>query len=273
MSIFEKIPLKKEGGLRLNGKIKNGSEDIPLITIITSVLNGAKTIETSIKSVINQTYPNIEYIVIDAVSKDKTINILEENSSYIDYWISEPDKGIYDAWNKGLALASGEWVLFLGADDFLKPTALTMMIDCANTSNEKLEYISGKAELIKEGRIIQTIGLPWSWKKFKKYCCTAQAGALHHKSLYERLGGYDTTYKSSGDYEFLLRAGKELKTGYVNNVTISMSIGGISNSSLLPIWETYNAIKKHSNINSFISSMGLIKSLMSWTAKRLLGLT
>ena len=273
MSVSKKIPPKKEGGLRLNGKFKSGSEHSPLITIITSVLNGAKTIESSIKSVIDQTYPNIEYIVIDAVSKDRTIDILEENSSCIDYWISEPDKGIYDAWNKGVALASGEWVLFLGADDFLKPTALSLMIDCANTSNEKLEYISGKAELIKEGRVIQTVGLPWSWKKFKKYCCTAQVGALHNKLLYERLGGYDTTYKSSGDYEFLLRAGKELKAAYVDKVTISMSLGGISNSSLLPIWETYYAIKKHSTINPFISFMGLIKSLLSWKVKRLLGLT
>ena len=91
--------------------------------------------------------------------------------------------------------------------------------------------------------------------------------------MYERLGGYDTTYKSSGDYEFLLRAGKELKAGYVDKVTISMSLGGISNSSLLPIWETYYAIKKHSTINPFISFMGLIKSLLSWKVKRLLGLT
>lgn len=273
MNMLKKTVSKKEGGLRLNGKFKSGSEDKPLISIISSVLNGSNTIEISIQSVINQTYSNIEYIIIDAVSQDGTIDILEKNSCSIDYWISEPDKGIYDAWNKGLNLASGDWVLFLGADDFLKPTALSMMIDCVNTSNEKLEYISGKAELIKEGRIIQTVGLAWSWKKFKKYCCTAQAGALHNKLLYERLGCYDETYKSSGDYEFLLRAGKELKTGYVDQVTISMSIGGISNSSLLPIWETYHAIKKHSDINIFISFTGLIKSLISWKVKRLLGLT
>ena len=273
MSSVKNITSKIEGGHRLNGKFKSGSVNKPLISIITSVFNGAKTIEISIKSVIDQTYPNIEYIIIDALSIDGTINILEKNSCSIDYWVSEPDNGIYDAWNKGLNLASGEWVLFLGSDDFLKPDALTKMVNCANTSSEKLEYISGKAELLKEGKVKRTIGLPWSWKKFRLYCCTAQAGALHNKALYKRLGNYDTTYKSSGDYEFLLRAGKELKAGYVDEVTILMSIGGISNSSLLPIWETYYAIKKHSDINIFVSFIRLIKTLISWKVKRMLDIT
>jgi glycosyltransferase involved in cell wall biosynthesis len=106
---------KLEGGLRLKGKSKKK----PLITIITVVRNGEKTIKRAIESVVNQTYKNIEYIIIDGNSTDKTLNIIKKYNSKIDYWMSEPDKGIYDAMNKGVLLARGEYIQFLNADDYL----------------------------------------------------------------------------------------------------------------------------------------------------------
>jgi len=95
------------------------SQTYPLITIITVVYNGEKYLEETIKSVINQTYPNVEYIIIDGGSTDGTLDIIKKYEDYIDYWVSEKDKGIYDAMNKGILVSNGKYLLFLNADDFL----------------------------------------------------------------------------------------------------------------------------------------------------------
>ena len=95
----------------MNNKIK--------ISIITVSYDAAKTIEQTIYSVINQTYDNIEYIIIDGGSTDRTVDIIKKNENEIAYWVSESDKGIYDAMNKGIDVATGDYIYFLGADDWL----------------------------------------------------------------------------------------------------------------------------------------------------------
>ncbi len=103
---------------------------LPLITVITVVYNGAKYLEDTIKSVINQTYPNVEYIIIDGGSTDGTIDIIKKYEDYIDYWVSEPDRGIYDAMNKGWSLANDDSrILFLGAGDMVKSFPLTKELE------------------------------------------------------------------------------------------------------------------------------------------------
>ena len=105
---------KTEGGKRFR-RIREKLNGPPLVSIITVVYNGHRTLEETIQSVVNQNYPNIEYLIIDGGSTDGTMEILKKYDDTIDYWISEPDKGVYHAMNKGIEIAQGEWLYFLGS--------------------------------------------------------------------------------------------------------------------------------------------------------------
>jgi len=107
------------GGLRTKGLIKQTKEGLPLITVVTVVRNGEKTIKETMMSVTGQTYGNIEYIIVDGGSLDGTIETIRRHEKWIDYWVSETDSGIYDAMNKAMNLATGDWIYFLGSDDVL----------------------------------------------------------------------------------------------------------------------------------------------------------
>ncbi|KAB7892672.1 glycosyltransferase family 2 protein [Poseidonibacter ostreae] len=108
---------KGEGGLRTKGYFKKSHKNKPLISIITVVYNGEEYLEETIQSVIDQNYENIEYIIIDGSSNDRTIDIIKKYEDMVDYWVSEKDCGIYDAMNKGLDLISGDWTNFMNAGD------------------------------------------------------------------------------------------------------------------------------------------------------------
>lgn len=205
----------------------------PRITVITSVLNGGKYLEDTIISIIKQSYKNIEYIIIDGGSSDNTVSIIEKYTKNISYWISEPDYGIYDAWNKGLKVATGDWIAFLGSDDVYLENAVSDYVDIINSSSiENLEFISSKVSLVdNQLNVKRVIGKSWNWKDFKKYMNVVHVGSMHSKRLFQRLGEYNhLEYKIVGDYEFLLRAGKHLNAAYLDDITVLMRIGGISNS-------------------------------------------
>lgn len=116
---------KGQGGLRTQGYFKRTSTGLPLITLVTVVYNGERFLEKTLLSVINQTYANVEYIIIDGGSTDGTLGIISQYAHAIDYWVSEKDNGIYDAMNKGVRLSLGEWICFMNAGDvFYSSTTL-----------------------------------------------------------------------------------------------------------------------------------------------------
>ena len=138
---------KGEGGLRTKGYFKKSFDDKPLISIITVVFNGEKYLEETIQSVINQTYSNVEYIIIDGGSSDGTLDIIKKYEERIDYWVSEKDRGIYDAMNKGIDVASGKWLNFMnGGDEFYDNKVIENIFK--NCSYEDEYVIHGKVALI-----------------------------------------------------------------------------------------------------------------------------
>lgn len=233
-----------EGGLRLAGDTaKSHSPTEPLVSVITVVLNGVGSIEQAIESVRRQTYPNVEYIVIDGGSTDGTLELLRKYDHAIDYWCSEPDQGIYDAWNKGLLISRGSWIGFLGADDSYRENAIQQYVrKIQESSNTPLEYVSSKAEfIVPELGVKRVIGTAWNWKTFRKYMNAVHVGSLHHRSLFEKYGNFDKTYKICGDYELLLRAGDRLKADYVDATTVTIRGGGVSNRSFKVFEESRRA--------------------------------
>lgn len=213
------------------------------ITIITASFNSEKFIEESINSVVSQIGSDDEYIIIDGGSKDGTIDIIKKYEKSITYWKSEKDEGIYDAWNKGLKQATGDWIMFIGSDDFLKPNAIKLykeFID-KHVLNDCL-YISSKMELIDENKkFIRILGWPWSWEVFKRINNISHPASLHSSELFRKHGIYDTNYKICGDYELLLRPKETLNAMFMDDTTVQMTYGGVS-SNPKSLKESFKAV-------------------------------
>ncbi len=208
--------------------------NVPLVSIVTATYNAQSTLARCINSILSQTYPNIEYIIIDGGSTDDTINIIKEYENRLVYWTSEQDDGVYDAWNKGLKIAKGDWICFVGADDELYPKHTETYMNFILLANQKYDYITSKVDVINaKGEIFRTIGNPHSWKRFKQRMCCMHVGSMHSADYFKRFGNFNTNYKIVGDYEILLRAKDQLKVGFIDQSTVKMQSGGLSDSSKL----------------------------------------
>jgi len=207
----------------------------PVLTIITASLNSAKTIKSTIQSVLNQNISNYEYLIIDGNSKDSTVEIIRsfENQfsekGIVFKWISEKDSGIYDAWNKGVKMANGHWITFLGSDDIFLPDTLSEMVDHA-FENNNCDFITGKARIMRGSIVEREFGEPWKWNTFKKEMKILHAGGWHNTNYFKTYGFFDTSYRIAGDYELLLRAGKHLKVLFINTFIVEMGGDGISST-------------------------------------------
>lgn len=226
----------------------------PSITIIIATFNAEKTLEKCIDSFINQTYINKQLIIIDGASTDTTLSIIKANQSHINFYLSESDTGIYSAWNKALMHATGDWVCFLGADDYLYNERVLEEIsaELATRLPADTRIVYGQVLLIDMlGNAIFTVGESWqkSGKLFNKLMSIPHPGTMHHKSLFDEYGYFDESFKIAGDYEFLLRELKNAQAHFMPNViSVCMQIGGVSSNPLNAIKqlnEVRRAQKKH----------------------------
>jgi putative colanic acid biosynthesis glycosyltransferase len=174
------LPEIQSGGRRSRGEVKASREHLPLISIITPVYNTIGEIEQVVEEVQRQTYPNLEHIIIDGGSCDGTVDFLIKRSGDIDYWISEPDAGIYDAMNKGIDAAGGEWLYFLGADDsFYRPDTLAEIFQTRPIPAD-VRLLLGKV-IYSDGRVFRS---RFDRKLYYKNC-------MHHQSVFYRRCVFD----------------------------------------------------------------------------------
>ena len=204
-----------------------GHDERPLVSIITTTFNAAHTLRACIDSVQAQDYPNLEHIIVDGASTDGSIALLSSYTATNIHWRSEPDAGIFDAWNKGLARARGEWIAFVGADDVLLPAAVSAYMQLAAANPEAL-YLSSQVQWVGPRGATRIIGRSWSWPRFQRYMCTAHVGSMHHRQLFAQYGQYDSSLIIVADYELLLRPGKHLRAAFLPQVTVRMQGGGNS---------------------------------------------
>lgn len=250
----------------------------PIVTIIIAVFNGAKTLQQCIDSVAQQTYPNKELIIIDGGSKDGTVDLLKANQGKITYWVSEPDHGIYNAWNKGLAQAQGEWLCFLGADDyFLNAQVLERLAVQLNKLPPDIRVAYGQIMIVNtEGADLYPLGEPWEKIKgrFKQVMCIPHPGAMHRRSLFEQHGQFDESFHIAGDYELLLRELKAADAFFLPDIiTVAMRQGGISSTpanSLVQLREVRRAQRMHGQYFPgrfwLMAMMRVYMRLLLWSA-------
>lgn len=225
------------------------------ITIITVTYNSANTLQSTIDSIGQQTArENIEYIVIDGGSNDGTQEIIKANAQNISKWISEPDKGIYDAMNKGFNLATGDWIGYLHADDVL---ASKNTIEQVLVSIDHVDYnvLYGNLNYVKADNLNHTIR---HWKSQIYHSKLLKQGWMPphptlyvKKELFTELKGFDTSFKIAADYDFILRlfSHRDTKPFFLDQLIVKMRIGGASNKSISNIIqkskEDYRALKKN----------------------------
>jgi Glycosyl transferase family 2 len=226
----------------------------PLISIVVAAYNGAATLQQCINSVALQSYPHKELIIIDGGSTDGTAELLKTNQQLITYWSSEPDQGIYHAWNKALPRACGEWICFLGADDhFWDEHVLTKMAEELAKLPAEIRVAYGQIMLLNGGgERLYAVGKPWEGLKqlFLKSMCIPHPGMMHRRSLFAQHGGFDESFRIAGDYELLLRELKTADAAFIPNlVTVGMRQGKGESShpaaTLRVLQETRRAQRMH----------------------------
>ena len=222
------------------------------ISIITISFNAKTTIEKTLQSVANQSYNNIEHIIIDGGSKDNTLEICN-SFQHISKIISEPDDGVYDAFNKGLKLANGDVVGFLNADDvFYNENSVKEIADAF--LNNETDIVYGNLDYVnQDGKIIRNwISKPYEKGLVKKAWMPAHPTFYCKKEIYALIGVYNDSFKIGGDFELCLRflEVNKVPSFYLNKKLVKMLVGGISNSDLKSKWTIYKEELRAFKINN-----------------------
>jgi glycosyltransferase involved in cell wall biosynthesis len=232
------------------------------ISIITATYNSAATVAGTLESVAAQTHANIEHICVDGLSKDNTVDIIK-SFPHVAKWVSEKDKGLYDAINKGIALATGDVVGVLNSDDFF-PTPDVMAAVAAEFERANTDMVYGDIAFVKPGNLEKIIRLYSSAKfkprKFAYGYMPAHPSCYIKKSCYGQYGLYQHDYKIAADYELLMRMmfTHKISSSYLNKIFVYMRTGGVSNQTLKSRYTLNKEIVRACKENGVNTNMALL---------------
>lgn len=200
------------------------------ISIVTISRNSSEFIGDTLKSVLNQTYPNIEYIVIDGASTDNTVEIIKSHQSGITKWISEPDKGIADAFNKGYTLTTGDYIMFLNSDDALASPDVVSKIVGEISKNNLPQLIYGNYDVLNRmtAEVLYHGEVDFNPDKVKFGQVLPQPALFVHRSYFDKYGIFDTRFKIAMDYEWLLRGILKERVVHLPWLVTLIRDGGVS---------------------------------------------
>ena len=239
------------------------------ISIITATFNSAKTLKDTFDSVLRQDYKDIEYIVVDGMSKDNTVDIIKEYEPLFEgkmHWISEKDKGLYDAMNKGIAMATGDVVGILNSDDFFTSDDTLSCIAKTMENDSNIDAVYGDIHFVNEDDLNKSVRY-YSSAIFKRNLMLIGLMPAHpsfycKRDVYCKYGTFDTSYKIGADFESLLRYIyiNRINTKYIKKDFVTMRTGGASTDGFSSRWQIMKdhrkAMKKHNiKSNMFILSL------------------
>lgn len=217
----------------------------PQISVIIVTFNSVKYLKGAIESFLKQDYANKELVIIDGGSKDGTVDIIKQYEKQIGYWCSEPDKGIYDAMNKGWRRASGEYMLYLGCDDRLLDGALSALGDKANGA----DLVFGDVKCLHAGGVVRERVTTTDFDVIRKHAIFSHQSLIMKRSVFEKYNGFDCSYRVLADYHLILRAylgGAKMQ--YVHQFILLFNMGGVSGF-------TYRSDKEKLRIHTELKSI------------------
>ena len=237
------------------------------VTIITVCYNSANTIEKTILSVRNQTYKNIEYIIVDGNSKDTTLSIIKKHENIISNWISEPDKGLYDAMNKGIDMATGDLIGILNSDDVFNSESVIEEIVDFHKRYDIDASVGNIVQHKENGKIIRMYSSKyWNPEKLKIGFMPPHPSIFFNKELFNKYGYYDLGFKIGADYELITRffLKNKITWKYSDITTTAMLVGGLSSSGTSSYKLITKEIQRALTMNGIVFSPIKIRVRFFW---------
>jgi glycosyltransferase involved in cell wall biosynthesis len=219
--------------------MNQSQQQYPLISVITVSFNAAQFIEQTIESVLSQTYPHIEYIIIDGGSTDGTVDIIRKYESHLAYWHSRPDRGLAHAFNLGFEHCQGDWILYLNADDFFLDSSVVEKMVPHIVAHEEANVVFGETIFMtcdknpQPAPLRKIFGRPWQWKVFRWKDTLPHQSSFTNRKYFEFVGKFNESYRIATDYEFFLRGGNMLQAIFVPMPVGGMREGGLSGSNFI----------------------------------------
>jgi len=236
-----------QGGKKTLNTLKKNRNELPLISIITVVFNAENFIEKTIQSIINQSYPHTEYIIIDGNSTDKTIEIIKKYNEYINYWKSEKDNGIYDAMNKAVNTATGDYLWFINAGDEIY--SLSILDNIFRSKKQFADIYYGETEIINyKGETIgarrHKVPNKLNWKSFKYGMKVCHQSIIVRRRIAEE---FNTEYLYSSDFDWIIRVVRRARSiNNTKNILSKFMEGGKTDKTIIPgLKERFKIMKKY----------------------------